>query len=104
MLMDTVRELCAIDGVSSFEDGVREYIKSRIEPYADSVFQDAMGNLIAFKKGARDTGKTVLIAAHMDEAVSYTHLVRLAFSLTTAFRWTCATPQLRIVRSTVPTR
>ena len=78
MLMDTVRELCAIDGVSSFEDGVREYIKSRIEPYADSVFQDAMGNLIAFKKGARDTGKTVLIAAHMDEVglmtVSYTHL------------------------------
>ena len=52
MLMDTVRELCAIDGVSSFEDGVREYIKSRIEPYADSVFQDAMGNLIAFKKGS----------------------------------------------------
>ncbi len=29
---------------------------------------------------------------------------RLAFSLTTAFRWTCATPQLRIVRSTAPTR
>ncbi len=25
MLMDTVRELCAIDGVSSFEDGVRKY-------------------------------------------------------------------------------
>lgn len=77
MLMDTVRELCAIDGVSSFEDGVREYIKSRIEPYADSVFQDAMGNLIAFKKGARDTGKTVLIAAHMDEVgLMITHITK----------------------------
>ena len=77
MLLDTVKELCRLSGVSSYEDRVREYIKSRIEGYADSVETDAMGNLIAFKKGRVNTGKTVLVAAHMDEVgLMITHITK----------------------------
>ncbi len=77
MLIDTVKELCGLDGVSSCEDSVRDYIKSRIEGCAESVMTDAMGNLIVFKKGVRDIKKTVLIAAHMDEVgLMITHITK----------------------------
>lgn len=60
-------ELCRLSGVSGDEDRVREYIRHKAAPYADSMRTDAMGNLIVFKKGAKSTGNKLLIAAHMDE-------------------------------------
>ena len=60
-------ELCRLSGVSGDEDRVREYIREKAAPYADSMRTDAMGNLIVFKKGAKSTGNKLLIAAHMDE-------------------------------------
>lgn len=66
-LRDTVKTLCALDGVSGTEDGVRDYIASRAAPYADDIRTDAMGNLIVFKKGRKAPGKTVMLCAHMDE-------------------------------------
>ena len=60
-------ELCRLSGVSGDEDRVREYIREKAAPYADSVRTDALGNLIVFKKGAKSTGIKLLIAAHMDE-------------------------------------
>ena len=67
MLMDTIKELCALDGVSGCEDAVRSYIKEKAAPYADEIRVDALGNLIVFKKGKKATGNTLLLAAHMDE-------------------------------------
>lgn len=67
MLMDTLKELCALDGVSGCEDAVRSYIKEKATPYADEIRVDALGNLIVFKKGKKATGNTLLLAAHMDE-------------------------------------
>lgn len=67
MLMDTIKELCALDGVSGCEDAVRSYIKEKATPYADEIRVDALGNLIVFKKGKKATGNTLLLAAHMDE-------------------------------------
>ena len=67
MLMDTIKELCALDGVSGCEDAVRSYIKEKATPYADEIRVDALGNLIVFKKGKTATGNTLLLAAHMDE-------------------------------------
>lgn len=67
MLMDTVRELCLLSGVSSYEDEVRAYIKEKAAPYADELRVDAMGTLIIFKKGKKPTGNQLLLAAHMDE-------------------------------------
>lgn len=60
-------ELCRLNGVSGDEDRVREYIRQKAAPYADSMRTDALGNLIIFKKGKKSTGNKVLIAAHMDE-------------------------------------
>ncbi len=60
-------ELCRLSGVSGDEDRVREYIRQKAAPYADSMRTDAMGNLIVFKKGVKNTGNKLLIAAHMDE-------------------------------------
>ena len=52
MLKDTIRELCLLDGVSSFEEDVRAYIKAAAAPYADEMRVDPLGTLIVFKNGA----------------------------------------------------
>ena len=66
-MIDTLKTLCALPGVSSFEDEVRDYIRNRVAPYADSLRVDAMGNLIVFKKGAKSTENKLMLCAHMDE-------------------------------------
>ena len=66
-MVNTLKTLCMLSGVSSFEDEVRSYIKGRVAPYADSIRVDAMGNLIVFKKGAKSTGNKLMLCAHMDE-------------------------------------
>ena len=50
--------------VSGREDKIRELIKKEIEPYADEIKVDKLGNLIARKKGS---GKRIMLSAHMDE-------------------------------------
>ena len=66
-MVNTLKTLCALSGVSSFEDEVRNYIIGRVSPYADSLRVDTMGNLIVFKKGAKSTGNKLMLCAHMDE-------------------------------------
>ena len=74
-MKDTLLKLCSLSGVSGDEGEVREYIKKRVEPYADEITTDAMGNLIVYKKGAKTIDKTILLAAHMDEVgVIVTHI------------------------------
>jgi endoglucanase len=52
-LLETIKALCALDGVSGAEDSVRDFIAGRIAPYVTDMRTDAMGNLIAFKKGKK---------------------------------------------------
>ena len=66
-MLDTVKTLCYLSGVSGYEDEVREYILERVLPHADEINTDAMGNLIVFKKGAVAPAKKVMLCAHMDE-------------------------------------
>lgn len=66
-MIETLKTLCALSGVSSCEDEVRDYICKRVEPHADSVRTDASGNLIVFKRGAKSTGNRLMLCAHMDE-------------------------------------
>lgn len=65
-MVESLIELSNLNGVSGHENDVREYIKSRISPLADTVRVDNLGSVIAFKKG-KIGEKTVLITAHMDE-------------------------------------
>ena len=66
-MLNLVKELCALSGVSSFEEPVRDFIRQRVAPYADEVRVDALGNLIVFKKGKKSTGSRFVVCAHMDE-------------------------------------
>ncbi|MBE7010407.1 MAG: M42 family metallopeptidase [Ruminococcaceae bacterium] len=59
--------LTALPGVSGDEGAVRCFIKEQIAPYCDRVETDKMGNLLAFKKGYANCGKTLMLCAHMDE-------------------------------------
>lgn len=67
MLLDTLKKLCALSGVSGAEDEVRDYIKAEAAPFADKIITDNMGNLIVFKKGEKTPDKKLMLAAHMDE-------------------------------------
>jgi len=60
-----LKELCNMRGVSGDCGEVREFIKEKIQPFADEITVDNMGNLIAFKKGR--INKRAMISAHMDE-------------------------------------
>lgn len=59
-----LKELAGAYGPPSREEEVRSLICEKITPYVDEVYTDALGNLIAIKKGA---GKRIMLAAHMDE-------------------------------------
>ena len=75
MLIDTLKALCALPGVSSHEDAVRDYIRQMIAPYASSIRTDAMGTLIAEKKGTAPGQKSLMLAAHMDEVGLMIHTI-----------------------------
>jgi len=66
-MLDTVKKLCALSGVSGWEDEVRDYILEQALPFADETETDALGNLYIFKKGAVTPSKPVMVCAHMDE-------------------------------------
>ncbi|MDO4295922.1 MAG: M20/M25/M40 family metallo-hydrolase [bacterium] len=60
--------LTQLQGIAGYEGSVREKIAKEAELYADSIFTDAMGNLIVHKKGKESKiGKKIMFAAHMDE-------------------------------------
>ena len=67
MLIDTLKTLCALPGVSGGEDAVRDYLRELAAPHADSIRVDAIGNLIIEKKGRIPGSKKLMLAAHMDE-------------------------------------
>ena len=66
-MLETLKTLCYLNGVSGFEDEVRDYILQRALPYADSVITDPLGNLIIFKKGKVEPSQKIMVCAHMDE-------------------------------------
>ncbi len=67
MLFDTLKTLCMLNGISGREDAVREEILKMISGHCDSVTVDPMGNILAFKKGAKPRAKKLMLDAHMDE-------------------------------------
>ena len=66
-VLELIKTLCALDGVSGSEDRVRDEIAARVKPFADDLRTDAMGNLIVFKKGKKTPSKSLMLCAHMDE-------------------------------------
>lgn len=66
-MIELLKKLCALNGVSGDEDRVRDFIRAQAAPHADALRTDALGNLIVWKKGKKPTGSKLLLAAHMDE-------------------------------------
>lgn len=64
-MLDHLKALSALPGVSGDEGAVRAYIRDCCSALDCTV--DAMGNVIVFKQGRRRTDKKILFAAHMDE-------------------------------------
>jgi len=54
-------------GVSGHEDAVRKLILDAIKDRVDEYNVDALGNLIALKRGTGPSQHKVMVAAHMDE-------------------------------------
>lgn len=65
-LVDTLEALTALDGVSGFEEPVAAWLRRELEPLADRVEADGMGNLYLVREG-RPGGPRVMVAAHTDE-------------------------------------
>jgi endoglucanase len=62
-----LRTLTDISAPSGKEDELRALVRNLIQPHADEIRVDALGNLIA-RKGRKSTkGKRVMLAAHLDE-------------------------------------
>lgn len=63
-MLEKITQLVSINGVSGNEQKVCEYIKKELTPYADKIYSDVMGNLVAVKRG---NGPKIMLMAHTDE-------------------------------------
>lgn len=63
-MMNQLKELVNRKCVSGNERALATFIKAQIAPYADKIYEDTLGNLIAVRKGS---GPKVMVMAHMDE-------------------------------------
>jgi len=62
--MDLLKRLSEAAGIPGHETQVRGLVMDELSEYVDSIEIDALGNVIAHKKG---DGPVVVVAAHMDE-------------------------------------
>ncbi|MBO5935162.1 MAG: M42 family metallopeptidase [Clostridia bacterium] len=65
-MIDMVKKLSLLNGTSGRETKIREYIISQIDGKCDW-HTDALGNIIAFKKGIKTPARKIMLDAHMDE-------------------------------------
>ena len=67
MTMKLLRELSEAAGVPGREENIRKIVMRELKGHVDSMEVDAMGNLIAFRRGTAKDRQRVMFAAHMDE-------------------------------------
>jgi tetrahedral aminopeptidase len=62
-----IQTLTQIPAPSGREDELRAAVQKMIQPHADEIRVDALGNLIARKGKKAKNGKSIMLAAHLDE-------------------------------------
>ena len=62
-----LEKLCNACAVSGDEGEVRKIVLEEVKPYADEVRVDALGNVLATKRGSAENRLRVMLDAHMDE-------------------------------------
>lgn len=65
-MLELLKELTSLDGVSGNEDAVSGFIISKIDGFCEW-HKDALGNIIAFKKGKNRSDIKLMVDAHTDE-------------------------------------
>ncbi|MBR4942280.1 MAG: M42 family metallopeptidase [Clostridia bacterium] len=65
-LIDLLKDLCAIDGISGDEGRVADYICKKVSDFGYEAKRDRLGNVSVFVKGLSNE-KLRMIDAHMDE-------------------------------------
>lgn len=66
-VIELIKKLGDIPGGSGCEGAVRDEIIALIKDSCDSYEVDALGNLLVFKKGAKQPENRIMLSAHMDE-------------------------------------
>lgn len=66
-MINLIKKLSLINGVSGDEKNVRNFIISQINNSGAEIKTDSLGNLIVFKKGKSTPKNKIMLAAHMDE-------------------------------------
>lgn len=62
-----IQKLVEIPSPSGYEAQIRSAIREEVEPLADEILTDNLGNLIVRKGPSEPGGLTIMLAAHMDE-------------------------------------
>ncbi|MCJ7703252.1 MAG: M42 family peptidase [Anaerolineales bacterium] len=62
-----LEQLCNASAVSGDEGAVRKIVKEQVEPHADEIRVDALGNVLVRRVGRGTDRLKVMVAAHMDE-------------------------------------
>lgn len=76
-----LKKLSETPGPPGYETEVRALIKEEIQPFADEVRVDNLGNLIARKGQCSEDGLRIMLAAHMDEiGLIVTHIDEAGFA------------------------
>lgn len=63
--IELLKKICLTPGAPGFEHPIRSLLMTELKSCTDSLQIDAMGNLIAFKKGTNSS--KLMLTAHMDE-------------------------------------
>ena len=62
-----LEKLCNVIAISGDEGAVRKIVLQELEPHADELKVDALGNVLASKKGRGQHRMRLMLDAHMDE-------------------------------------
>ena len=74
-MKDLIKKFVELTGPSGYESQVRLAVQAEVQPYADHIVTDALGNLIATKGAKSKNGLKIMLSAHMDEiGVIATHI------------------------------
>lgn len=95
-----LNEMTQAFGASGYEKEVRDIIKEAVKDYADEISSDALGNLIAYKKGIGKNKKKIMLAAHMDEIGLQVTKIENNGQIkvkTLGFLWICTTYMSRVM-------
>jgi putative aminopeptidase FrvX len=83
--VELLKQLTEARGASGYETEIREIVRGWFKKYADETRTDALGNVIALKRGdGPEPRPTVMLAGHMDEiALMVTHIEKGFLHITT---------------------